>query len=202
MQQKTPASPQLRVYLYIFQTMRSFTIGALFILLPVVLSAAVSQDTLPFCQSPTVVSETFIGQDKNVKVQTLQCANPLASREDKLEKRQTDVCGAECDTNCFTPSGGGPDPNECAVIADAILFDSQAIGDLFTIPANNSVVDLTFRSCNTFFVNQAGIDLQYCRTDWSVLVNFLAQNCQAQQNAQGGNCVASNHQWFIQVDHS
>jgi hypothetical protein len=31
-------------------------------------------------------------------------------------------------TNCFSPSGGGPDPNECNVIADALLYDSQNIG--------------------------------------------------------------------------
>ena len=31
-------------------------------------------------------------------------------------------------TTCFTPSGGGPDPNECHVIADALRFDSQNIG--------------------------------------------------------------------------
>lgn len=31
-------------------------------------------------------------------------------------------------TNCFTPSGGGPDPNECHVIADALLYDSQNVG--------------------------------------------------------------------------
>ena len=32
-------------------------------------------------------------------------------------------------TNCFTPSGGGPDPNECTIIADALLYDSQNIGE-------------------------------------------------------------------------
>lgn len=87
--------------------------------------------------------------------------------------------------NCFVPSGGGPDPNECHVIADALLFDSQNVGTsfdpkvscelcmltsqsgaLFTIPANASVVTMQFRSCLTFFVNQAGVDEQFCRSAW------------------------------------
>ena len=31
-------------------------------------------------------------------------------------------------TFCFTPAGGGPDPNECHVITDALLYDSQNVG--------------------------------------------------------------------------
>ena len=56
------------------------------------------------------------------------------------------VCGAHCrfshdflfrfykfilssgTTTCFNPSGGGPDPNDCHVIADALRFDSENIG--------------------------------------------------------------------------
>lgn len=88
------------------------------------------------------------------------------------------------DTNCFIPSGGGPDPNECHVISDALLYNSQniglylfilsnepvhsylAIGPLFNITTNAAVITMQFRSCLSFFVNQAGLDLTYCRTDW------------------------------------
>ena len=71
-------------------------------------------------------------------------------------------------TNCFTPSGGGPDPNECHVITDALLYDSQNIGALFTLdPAKNtSVITMQYRSCKTFMVNQDSGALNYCRTDW------------------------------------
>lgn len=31
-------------------------------------------------------------------------------------------------TNCFPGAGGGPDPNDCHVIADALRYDSQNIG--------------------------------------------------------------------------
>ncbi|KAL4245312.1 hypothetical protein ABKN59_008334 [Abortiporus biennis] len=175
------------------------------------LSLAVAHENAlsAFCQSPTVVSETFIGKDKNVKVQSLRCDDivPLqdvSARDGELERRQTNVCGAPCTTNCFTPSGGGPDPNECHVITDALLFDSQNIGPLFTLnPANNTaVITMTYSSCTSFMVNQAGIPLQYCRSDWASVLDFVAFNCQATQNAHGGNCVANNQQWFIQVNHS
>ncbi|TCD66355.1 hypothetical protein EIP91_001460 [Steccherinum ochraceum] len=174
--------------------------------IPLALSAAVSDNVLSLCQSPQVVDERFIGQDKNVRLQALKCANSLIhERETSLEKRQTlpiDVCGNECDTNCFVPAGGGPDPNECHVISDALLFDSQNIGALFNITTNAAVITMTFRSCESFFVNQAGVDLQYCRTDWSTVLDFVAFNCQATQNAHGGNCVAADQRWFIQVQNS
>ncbi|CAL1706429.1 unnamed protein product [Somion occarium] len=168
-----------------------------------ILCAAVDSETLSFCESPTVVSQTYIGKDKNVKIEGIHCANDVSALFD-LEKRQTppvNVCGAQCNTNCFIPSGGGPDPNECHVISDALLYDSQNIGAIFTIPANANVITMQFRSCLSFFVNQAGIDEQYCRTDWAAVLDWVAFNCQAQQNAHGGNCVAADQRWFIQVQH-
>ena len=76
---------------------------------------------------------------------------------------------------------------------------------------------MTYRSCESFIVNQAGVALQDCRTDWvcfncivrwlgywanvvlqaSILDN-LAFNCQATQNAHGGLSVATDQRWFIQ----
>jgi len=178
------------------------------------LSSSAYSITLPpglqsVCSSPKVASETYIGKDKNVKVETIQCAEPprVSSRDagDSLvEKRQTNVCGATCTTNCFTPSGGGPNPNDCHVITEALIFDSQNDGDLFTMnPANNTaVITMTFSSCATFIVDQAGIPLTYCRSDWASVLDFVAFNCQSTQNAHGGNCVATSQEWFIQVDHS
>ncbi|KAI0089796.1 hypothetical protein BDY19DRAFT_86079 [Irpex rosettiformis] len=142
-----------------------------------------------------------IGKDKNVHAEVVQCDGIPLTPPSEILPRQVNVCGAQCNTNCFTPSGGGPDPNECHVIADALLYDSQNVGALFTMdPAQNtSVITMQYRSCKTFIVDQAGIPLTYCRTDWSAVLDFVAFNCQSQQNAHGGNCVAADQRWFIQV---
>ncbi|THH16315.1 hypothetical protein EUX98_g9320, partial [Antrodiella citrinella] len=179
-----------------FSTFSAFALS----LIPVALSVATIQEESLFsrCQSPQVTEEHFIGKDNNVKVQALHCANDLIrEREETLAKRQIDVCGAECDTNCFPGGTGGPNPNDCHVIADAILFDSQNVGALFNITAANPIVTMTFSSCESFWLNQAGVDLQYCRTDWSTVLDFVADNCQSTQNAHGGNCVAADQRSLI-----
>ncbi|KAJ7111150.1 hypothetical protein C8R43DRAFT_1139160 [Mycena crocata] len=155
------------------------------------------------CEGQITLSETFIGQDKNVKVQYATCPE-YGSKVNTLESRQVvDVCGNTCDTSCFTPSGGGPDPNDCHIIADALRFNSQNIGALFTVgTGTNNTVVMQFESCLTFFVNQDNVPIEYCRTDWASLVDFIAPNCQSTQNAHGGKCVATNQQWFAQVNHS
>ncbi|THH18287.1 hypothetical protein EW146_g2658 [Bondarzewia mesenterica] len=159
------------------------------------------------CDDKRTISQSFIGKDKDVSVEVAQCSNfitpaSVAGSDDSiLQKRQDDVCGAPCTTNCFTPSGGGPDPNDCEVISDAILYDSQNVGPLFTMdPAQNtSMIVMTYLSCETFILNQAATPLQYCRSDWASLVDYVALNCQSTQNAHGGNCVADDQRWFIQV---
>jgi len=189
-----------------FHSMRFLSTITVLSLLPLVLSAAIPEPfTLAHCHSPRVISEVYIGKDKNVKAEYVRCANPYSRELSPLGKRQVpNVCGAACTTNCFVPSGGGPDPNECHVIADALLYDSQNVGALFTLDpsANTSVITMTYRSCSSFIVNQAGYALQYCRTDWSAVLDYVALNCQAPQNAHGGNCIAQDQRWFIQVQHS
>jgi len=186
--------------------MRGLTslLATLFVL-PTVLSIALPAEVLSLCQTPVSVYENFIGGDHNVKVEAYKCANDLTYREESLEKRQSspvNVCGANCATNCFVPSGGGPDPNDCHVITDALLYDSQNVGALFNITTDAAVVTMQYSSCESFFVNQAGVNLTYCRTDWAAVLDFVAFNCQSTQNAHGGNCVATNQQWFIQVQSS
>ena len=105
------------------------------------------------CQGAAeVVSEEFIGKDKNVQMTTLACPD-IEPAHGSLISRQTvpptvNVCGTNCEpyflpysdhdipfwgqlgtTNCFVPSGGGPDPNECHVIADALRYESQNTGE-------------------------------------------------------------------------
>ncbi|KAI0311626.1 hypothetical protein OF83DRAFT_1068480 [Amylostereum chailletii] len=161
------------------------------------------------CENPTTLSTATAGKDGEVQVEYLHCSNADSIRAQsqvlRFEKRQDNVCGAPCATNCFPGAvGTGPDPNQCAVIADALLYDSQNVGALFTMdPANNTtMITMQYQSCKTFILNQAGTPLQYCRTAWSELTNYLAQNCQATQNAHGGNCVADDQRWFVQVQHS
>ncbi|KAF7324994.1 hypothetical protein MKEN_00541800 [Mycena kentingensis (nom. inval.)] len=190
--------------------MRSFLTAAL----AVVLCTTSASGALPtmdialppsgqVCEGQVNLSETFIGKDQNVRVQFATCPqdNSVA-----LVPRQTapiNVCGNTCQTFCFPPAGGGPNPNDCTIIADALLFDSQNIGPLFTVPSgtNNTIV-MQFATCLSFFVNQETIPIEYCRSDWSSLIKFIAPNCQATQNAHGGLCVATKQQWFAQVNHS
>ncbi|KAK1229980.1 hypothetical protein PQX77_006943 [Marasmius sp. AFHP31] len=159
----------------------------------------------PICAGQTTVSTSFIGQDKNVKAEILSC--PGTDFTQHVAARQTaptptnemtylDSAGA---TNCFTPSGGGPNNGDCHVIADALLFESENTGPIFQINngANNTVV-MSFRSCKTFFVNQDLGPLAYCRNNWSSLVDIITGTCGAAQNAHGGNCVAADQRWFVQ----
>ncbi|KAG7095314.1 hypothetical protein E1B28_006079 [Marasmius oreades] len=159
------------------------------------------------CPGQVVNSEMFIGEHRDVKVEFVTCPQTKRTLGNRaIELRQTpptNVCGQQCNTNCFTPSGGGPDPNECHIIADALRFDSENIGAIFPIgTGTNNTIVMTFRSCKTFFVNHDLGDLAYCRTDWADVLDFVAFNCQAPQNAHGGNCVAADQRWFIQAQHS
>jgi len=183
--------------------------AALATALPLTL-AQVIPDIPDICENPQVVSTGTAGENGDVLVEYLHCANTIQERSpSRLFQRQAivDVCDAPCATNCFTGQvGTGPNPNDCAVIAGALLYDSQNIGELFvTNPANGTgLFLLQYQSCQTFFVNQATPTqaLEYCRNDFSTLVNFIATNCQAQQNAHGGNCIANDQRWFVQVQHS
>ncbi|KAI8969695.1 hypothetical protein BD414DRAFT_502799 [Trametes punicea] len=164
------------------------------------------------CKNEVVASETFIGVNKDVKVTYSHCNDvPLVTANGKevssLSKRQDDsnVCGAQCNTFCFTPSGGGPNEGDCQVIADALLYDSQNVGALFNITASGTATDkitMQYSSCLTYFLNQDSSNLTYCRTDWSSLVTWLSGDCDAANNAHGGLCVAADQRWYIQVQHS
>ncbi|EIW76546.1 hypothetical protein CONPUDRAFT_76192 [Coniophora puteana RWD-64-598 SS2] len=155
------------------------------------------------CEDLQVLSTSYIGDASQVKAQTVHCAN-LERRSNLVKSKRaapTNVCGAACTTNCFTPSGGGPNPNDCQVIADALLYDSQNTGNLFNITIGTPVY-MQYATCETFFVNQASVNQTYCRDDWSTVTEYVADNCQSTQNAHGGNCVADDGSWFIQIQAS
>lgn len=63
-------------------------------LVPLVSGVAVHSDRVP-CNSPVVTSKTYIGENKDVAVETIVCNDPPVSRE--LQKRQSsNICGATC----------------------------------------------------------------------------------------------------------
>ncbi|KAI8969697.1 hypothetical protein BD414DRAFT_256923 [Trametes punicea] len=170
-------------------------------------AALIGSRTNSTCVSEYVAYETYIGKDRNVKLTYSHCDEaPLVSSDAHdsapLAKRQSNnVCGAPCNTYCWTPSGGGPNTNDCSVIADALLYDSQNVGVLFNVTATGTPTDkvtMQYSSCLTYFLNQDFSTLVYCRTEWSKLVNWLATDCDADNNAHGGLCVATDQRWYVQ----
>lgn len=94
---------------------------------------------------------SYIGKDKNVRIDRTDCVtatSPAIAEPATIVKRQgINECGVQCmwlrlslrpladihlgKTSCHTPrgpSGTAPDPNDCRVISDALLYDSQNIG--------------------------------------------------------------------------
>ncbi|KAI6041826.1 hypothetical protein EDC04DRAFT_2892726 [Pisolithus marmoratus] len=155
--------------------------------------------SIPFlCENAEVLTTHSIGRNEEVQAQVLSCSNRPSPTVDSVALAAlTNVCGHTCNTNCFTPAGGGPDPNDCQVIANALLYANQNTGTNFNITVGSPIY-MQYASCETFFVNQASYNETYCRNDWASVIEYVAFNCQAQQNAHGGNCVASDQTWFIQ----
>ncbi|KAF5391186.1 hypothetical protein D9757_003123 [Collybiopsis confluens] len=141
----------------------------------VLVTASPAARDVGVCTGEVVVSETFIGEEKNVKLQHVSCpVAPTVAKRAIAPRQTSDVCGNACETNCFS-SGSEPTSNDCHVIADALRFQSQNESALFEIETgvNNTVV-LTFETCTTFYVNQDPFDQLYCRTDWATLVDFAS----------------------------
>jgi len=192
--------------------MRAFqAIVSTALLLPCALAAAVP--AAEHCQNYRVIDTAYIGRDQDVLVQYTTCENVAAPATPRaIKARQANECGASLlFTTCFTDTGvAGPDPNDCHVIADALLYDSQDIGNMFTVdPAQNTTaVTMTYLTCKTSFeldTEDPHIPFSaqtYCRTDWASLLNNLAVSCSAAQNANGGLAVGSNQEWSVSFEHS
>ncbi|KAI0778059.1 hypothetical protein BD413DRAFT_98183 [Trametes elegans] len=169
-------------------------------------AALIGSGAIPECASEEVAYETYTGKDHNVKVSYSHCDDaPTVAVNGKLqsshEKRQSNnVCGAPCNTYCWSPAGG-PAASDCNVIADALLYESQKTGVLFNVSATGTPtakITMQYQTCLTYFLNQDFSTLVYCRTEWSKLVNWLASDCDASHNAQGGLCVATDQRWYVQ----
>ncbi|KDQ50526.1 hypothetical protein JAAARDRAFT_41986 [Jaapia argillacea MUCL 33604] len=109
-------------------------------------------------------------------------AERAVKRDTSLTKRTYDLCGASCTTYCYTPAGGGPNPNDCQTLANGFSGDyTMTAGYYYT---------WTYGSCE---VQQSNIispaqDIYYCYSDLAGVVSYIAWNCQATQNAHGGYC--------------
>ena len=98
----------------------------------------------------------------------------FASQTDELTRPALRIWDADActgDTFCFSGGSGGPNEDDCAVIADAILYDSQNVGAIFNATAPGTATDkvtMQYKSCLTYFLNQdsANETLSYCRSDW------------------------------------
>ncbi|EJD44094.1 hypothetical protein AURDEDRAFT_114397 [Auricularia subglabra TFB-10046 SS5] len=163
----------------------------------------------------TVDSVTFL-LDSGVKMTTGTCSQSNATLPAQLRKRVAESPlpdsrepGDECDTPCKTVCFKGhrsPDPADCQVI-----FDALAGGEAqnFTLGQDGYVL-YTFKSCGTSFTNQIrGGDepqpLTYCYRDWAAAGHYIADRCQAEDEAAGGKCVAAFGSfidwpdWYMQV---
>ncbi|KAJ7653067.1 hypothetical protein DFH06DRAFT_1133884 [Mycena polygramma] len=200
--------------------MRSLTLLSAALLFGLALAKVLPVSPVEVCEGQVTLSETYIGKDKNVLVQYVTCPK-FGSKVKTLVGRQEDVCGAPCTTYCFSPAGGGPVTNDCHIIADALRYNSQNIGkhiphcinyielislqrrsSLLERQGTNNTVAVKYASCLSFFVNQHASPLEYCNTEWADVIDWVAPNCASAQKAHGGLCLATNQEWFIQVNHS
>ncbi|KAI0353251.1 hypothetical protein OH77DRAFT_643612 [Trametes cingulata] len=159
-----------------------------------------------------ILTETFIGEARHVKVIHSRCDDGIPARRRTFAgaKRQNatqtsqGVCGAQCQTFCWTPGPDGPSANDCTVIADALLYESQNDGPVFDVaakgtPANK--VTMKYGTCETYFYNKLGsTSLTYCREDWSQLVTWLSQKCVTSSQDTVGLCVDKDQRWFVQYE--
>ena len=96
------------------------------------------------CHGRKILKQTYIGEFNNVLASYYTCSGtcsdtrPATTFTSPTLKTTTNECDAPCTTTCFTPAGGGPDPHDCTVIADALLFEGQNKGPDFNIVSHIS----------------------------------------------------------------
>jgi len=138
--------------------------------------------------------------------------NNCQSRFSGVDQNSVLECSASCSSSCFPlDSGGpGPDPNDCQQVSNNLYRESVQI---FTLEPENFIF-FTRGSCGIGIKNQIAANpanwgcsqrLTYDYTDLADVGHYLAWNCQAQQAARGGICVADRGvytnvpDFFIQV---
>ncbi|KAI0770905.1 hypothetical protein BD413DRAFT_69521 [Trametes elegans] len=151
------------------------------------------------CTNEVVVSEKFIGKH-NVKLTTFRCdhAGPVPA----LSGDSTKVCGAQCDTFCYQPAGGGPNEGDCAIISSALIDHKPNLFNVSGAGTGHNAVLLEHGSCKTYFFDLAATQLTYCYSEWDKLIKYLASTCNAAHGASGGHCIAADERWMVQVVHT
>ncbi|KZP32138.1 hypothetical protein FIBSPDRAFT_849120 [Athelia psychrophila] len=181
-----------------------YSVAALAVLLATSIAGPLTLDN---CAGKKLLKNTYIGPNQDVLAEHYSCENTFTNNAIySMRQPAKNVCGAACVTSCYTPSGGGPDPNDCQVITDALLFKGQNVSPFFTVgtasDTTTNFIRLRYSSCNSTIVNQDTSNIEYCYSDWAGVTGYVANNCQATQNAHGGICVAANQEFFVQINHS
>ncbi|KII95396.1 hypothetical protein PLICRDRAFT_212832 [Plicaturopsis crispa FD-325 SS-3] len=158
-------------------------------------AAAVSRSAAFVCEdgSPGTLLSSSVVNGKELTVHF--CPLPAnrnttaAARSTEVAARDADanynLVGAPCTTYCYTPAGGGPDPNDCQSLANDYAGD----GD-FTIGSGGGLV-WSLGSCQVVQWNDMSsgdVLYNYNTANWAGVVSYIAWNCQATQNAHGGTC--------------
>ncbi|KAK7032044.1 hypothetical protein VNI00_013412 [Paramarasmius palmivorus] len=171
--------------------------SALFVILASGLSV-VAVDTSN-CNS---VGKETVG-DKKVLLETFNCPGKAGTDslgESKIQSGFQNVCGAQCDTSCYTNTQPPYyNTGDCQVITDALYYLSQknVNGQTFDIP-QNQVVTLSYATCQYSFVNNwPSTELQYCRNDFGSVGKYISGAC-----GGGGACVAKDGGWTISAQYT
>lgn len=90
-------------------------------------SPAASSPPPAACTGKSLLEHRYIGAHGAVRAEFYACGGAFAAPAASAP-RANDRCGAPCARHCFAPAGGGPDPRDCAVIADALLYEGQNTG--------------------------------------------------------------------------
>ncbi|KIM86519.1 hypothetical protein PILCRDRAFT_306601 [Piloderma croceum F 1598] len=195
---------------HIYCTMQFVSIALALALLPFIKSNPVGAGDGSACVAKQILGKTFIGPNKDVIAEYYSCVTSASPPEVSAalathKNGPTNVCGLACTTHCYNGSGG-PNPNDCQVIADALLYESQNIGNNVEVgaagPNLTNYLTMIYASCKSTLVNQLATNITYCRNDWAGITGYIGANCQSTQKAKGGICVETKKKFFVQVNHS
>ncbi|PVF98258.1 hypothetical protein CPB86DRAFT_386575 [Serendipita vermifera] len=166
--------------------------------------------TTGFCNPPETSSERNTTPNLAARQSCPTALNNCVSRFGTMYQGNGWVskCGATCTSFCYSGTGG-PDPNHCQHIFDIMMAQSPA---LFTLDPATFIL-LTYQSCGTGIQNQIAPSSVGCSQkmiydwpDWAGIGSYLAWNCQAAQNARGGQCLgdtglyqSGTHDFYVQV---
>ncbi|KAH7098526.1 hypothetical protein BKA62DRAFT_368315 [Auriculariales sp. MPI-PUGE-AT-0066] len=151
------------------------------------------------CADGAPSNVTTIELPDGAKVQSWRCKVETPSLEQRDNPELDDIalsergvndynaCGAWCPTTCYTPAGRhGPNPNDCSRLVQGMTQGS------FTVE-RGSALSYWLGSCGVTITNRSNYRyLRYCYKDLQVVTNWIAWNCQAPQNAHGGQCKFHN----------